>query len=1215
MKILSVRFQNLNSLKGEHEIRFDQSPLADAGLFAITGQTGAGKTTILDAITVGLYGLVHRHNNDSPLELMTRHTAESFSEVEFEANGVRYRSKWHIRRSRGKVEGNMRPVHMELCDLADEKPFDLKPSQVPNKVAELCGLDYSQFLRSVMLSQGDFARFLKANPNERSSLLEKITDTGIYSEISKAAYTKSRTERQLQEDLERRLQDNQLLPEEQRQAYAQSVAEVQERETALQQEIADLQAQVQWLQQLAQLQTKKEQHEQSLQVQEQKLTQLQPEFRKLQQHEQAYQYAGELAEIRSAEGKVQEVKAQLLTLESQLPTLQQELEQASAAAAAAANAHMQQEKSLQELEPLLAQVTQLDHQLQSIREHYTQEKTAYVQFGETLQQEQTQLQARQQHLATLTTQATAIKTWLEEKQRFQDLNEHLPELKGTVRALQEASQRMLRLKKDTQQLTTLQAEDAKQQTRLQKSLQAHDTQLKDLATQKQEQLTVLQNLLADRTLDDLEASAQAQPLLLARLEKLSEFAKQHAQHTLRHTTLIAQHTHLQTAITTKSSEIIGYKQQQQTASERLEDLQKLVLLQQQIQKYEEARHALQPDAPCPLCGSQHHPFVEGGYTLNLPEEVLKRDKQQALVNELLQTIQHLELQHNTLQQEQKANTALKAELTQELTRLQKTFAETSAETGLSIEDTAAVEQQLDAQRQAIGQLQHTLTQARQTGRALEQLNNQLQQRREEQLRAQAQRDKLEQAVSIRGEQLSKLKTDLQDEAEQAQTHTGFITSFALSYGYTFDPENPLKLVEELSHQASLYLQQHNALQLMREEYAQVNTEVKHLQARLDEKEAGLAKRQETLKQEHAKLTALKETREELFGTKQPQQERQTAQQTLRTRATAAEDARTHFLQKQQELRETRLRQTECTTTHQKTKSLLDSLCEGLKQAIQPKGIATIEALTQMLLDRDEAERLANLKAQTEKHLTELRKSLLDVQHELAAMQEQNLTSDSVEALQIALAEKSSQQRELIAQRARTQQLLDQDAAQREKHAALALQLHTQRQVCHRWAQLAELIGSADGNKFSRFAQGLTLARLVELANQHLLKLNDRYRILKSSKEDLELLIVDTYQAEAIRPMNTLSGGESFLVSLSLALGLSDLAGRRTQINSLFIDEGFGTLDADTLDAAITTLENLQASGKTIGIISHVEALKDRISTQIKVRKKAGGVSTLEVVGW
>jgi exonuclease SbcC len=128
----------------------------------------------------------------------------------------------------------------------------------------------------------------------------------------------------------------------------------------------------------------------------------------------------------------------------------------------------------------------------------------------------------------------------------------------------------------------------------------------------------------------------------------------------------------------------------------------------------------------------------------------------------------------------------------------------------------------------------------------------------------------------------------------------------------------------------------------------------------------------------------------------------------------------------------------------------------------------------------------------------------------------------------------------------------------------------------------------------------------------LLRLSDRYSILKSPEKDLDLQIVDSYQADVVRPMSTLSGGESFLVSLALALGLSDLASRKVQINSLFIDEGFGTLDADTLDVAISALENLQANGKTIGIISHVEALKERIGTQIQVSKQPGGSSKIKI---
>jgi DNA repair protein SbcC/Rad50 len=142
---------------------------------------------------------------------------------------------------------------------------------------------------------------------------------------------------------------------------------------------------------------------------------------------------------------------------------------------------------------------------------------------------------------------------------------------------------------------------------------------------------------------------------------------------------------------------------------------------------------------------------------------------------------------------------------------------------------------------------------------------------------------------------------------------------------------------------------------------------------------------------------------------------------------------------------------------------------------------------------------------------------------------------------------------------------------------------------------------------------LTLLQLVHLANKHLQQLNRRYTIAKAAGNNLDLSIIDGFQADTNRPMTTLSGGECFLVSLALALGLSDLAGKNTNIQSLFIDEGFGTLDERTLEDAISTLENLNNFGKTIGIISHVPMLKEKITTQIRVHKKSGGVSTLEVV--
>ncbi|MBC5992658.1 AAA family ATPase [Pontibacter cellulosilyticus] len=1217
MKILAVRFQNLNSLKGKHEIRFDQSPLAEAGLFAITGPTGAGKTTILDAITVGLYGRVHRHNEEKPLELMTRHTAESTSEVEFEANGRRYRSKWNIRRSRGKLDGKILAVHMELCDLEDDKPFDLRPSQVPEKVAELCGLDYSQFLRSVMLSQGDFARFLKASSSERSNLLEKITDTGIYSEISKYAFEKAKIERQKREDLERKLKDVQLLPEEQLQAYQQSITELTAQEAILRAEQNTLQEKVQWLQQVAQLQAKQQQHKSTLQAQEQKLESLQPDFLKLQHHEQAHQFVGELAEIKSINGKVAEVQEQLQLLEKRIPVLETELEAAGKLALEASKAQVQQEQALQALEPVLVEVNKLDHQLNSIRESYSKNKTAYVTFEEQLKQEKTLHQSKQQELEKLTQEATSIKNWLEQNAKLQDLKEYLPEFKTTLRDIQDVEQRIKRNKHEQQELEQLRQQEAQQRNSLQEALVQQQEQQVKHQQQKEEKLAELQVILAVKSMEELEQAAQSQPALVAKYERLLELAQHHTGHQQKLQSIIEQKQQHEQQLTKTNQQLKETQAKYKQALEHLEALQKLVQLQQQIQQYEEARHTLHKDEPCPLCGSKEHPFADGGYIFDLPEEVQKRDSQQLLVKELEQSINQLHLAAGTLEQKKQLTTTAIADSEAEINRLLLAFEQLAEGLAQRIEisESGKLASLLSSQQESAQVLQQQLAQARALSRTLESINQQLQQLREEQLQTQAKYEQLQQTDKLHLSQLQKLQTTLTDDQEQLQVHTQTAGSFASTYGLKYVSEERLLLQQELDKLASTYTQKQQQLEGMREQYASTREQVKHLKERVQEKETELQQRQQALKEEHEQLAILKANRNTLFGDKDPEQERKKAQQERKTIAERAEEARSLQQQKQQELQETKSRQADCHSKHQQNKSVLDELSAGLLRVLQQKGIETIEALSQMLLERDEADRLANLKAQTEKHLTELRKSISDVEQELAQLQAEELTTESIDLLQQQHQQSTEKNRDLIAQRARHQQLLELDALQRNKNKALAEELSVQQQVYQRWAQLADLIGSSDGTKFSKFAQGLTLARLVELANRHLHKLNDRYRILKSAADDLELLIVDTYQAEAVRPMNTLSGGESFLVSLALALGLSDLAGRRTQINSLFIDEGFGTLDAETLDAAITTLENLQESGKMIGIISHVEALKERISTQVKVQRQPGGVSKVEVVSW
>jgi exonuclease SbcC len=201
---------------------------------------------------------------------------------------------------------------------------------------------------------------------------------------------------------------------------------------------------------------------------------------------------------------------------------------------------------------------------------------------------------------------------------------------------------------------------------------------------------------------------------------------------------------------------------------------------------------------------------------------------------------------------------------------------------------------------------------------------------------------------------------------------------------------------------------------------------------------------------------------------------------------------------------------------------------------------------------------------------------------------------------------------LVQRRGEINQQLQADQEQGERQQSLHQQIAQQQQQYDDLSYLHSLIGSANGDKFRRFAQGLTLDNLVYLANKQLDRLHGRYLLKRKDEEGLALSVIDTWQGDVQRDTKTLSGGESFLVSLALALALSDLVSHKTSIDSLFLDEGFGTLDSETLDLALNALDNLNATGKMIGVISHIEAMKERIPTQLRVTKKSGlGVSELD----
>jgi exonuclease SbcC len=227
---------------------------------------------------------------------------------------------------------------------------------------------------------------------------------------------------------------------------------------------------------------------------------------------------------------------------------------------------------------------------------------------------------------------------------------------------------------------------------------------------------------------------------------------------------------------------------------------------------------------------------------------------------------------------------------------------------------------------------------------------------------------------------------------------------------------------------------------------------------------------------------------------------------------------------------------------------------------------------------------------------------------LHALQQQARTPLGLIELDEALATQDAQRQTLSSEQGALHALLRDDSQRRDNQQALFHQIEQQATDVDIWQRLNSLIGSKEGDKYRKFAQGLTLDHLMHLANCHLERLHGRYLLQRKSSGELELEIVDTWQADVTRDTRTLSGGESFLVSLALALALSDLVSHKTSIDSLFLDEGFGTLDSETLEVALDALDAINSTGKSIGVISHVDSMKERIPIQVIVQK-VGGVGS------
>ncbi|MBK8053238.1 MAG: AAA family ATPase [Saprospiraceae bacterium] len=1004
MKIIKLRFKNIHSFKGSHEVDFTQPPLSNSGLFAITGSTGAGKSTILDVITLALFNQIPRFDSkitNTEIEtlgsVMTHFSDDAYAEVEYQTGNDTYRSTWKISKTRNNT---LREYEMFLANIQDEKYLDLKKSEVPKKNEEIIGLNYDQFIRSIILSQGEFAKFLKADKAERTFLLEEITGSKIYRALGKAAYEKAKIKREEINQLKIRKDAIPILSDEQISIKSALIVTNTSMIKKTDLEILSCKNTLSLLEKKLQISQKRIDVEGAMTLLRQRISDFEMQETLLKKHQNLDIFRSELTLWKHEDQLASDSQKEIENCKTAVGTQEKLLGEAIQKMMVFTKEDINEEKFLSEMKKFENKIIRLDGELMLLKEKGT---LARAELNEILNNPNYAKYAGPiQHLKQINEQWELCRNQLSNVVNRKPFSENDEQLRLKIRSLTE-----------------------------------------ELSRQESKFVAVKAYYLA------MEESN----ILLKSKAKFADL-----QHSLA-----IEIERLNTDINILVPDIAS--------------LQKKKEEQFKVAALDEQRKLLKDDEPCPLCGSIHHPYAEDQVYSDL------------------------------------------------------------GKTEASI---LVLQQQLDTCRNEL--LKHTA-------------------------------------------ELSSVISNMGSAEKEMEYKSSVISKILQEYPDFAKSEN---ISDTIGNSISLLKMEINAVESEIEARAAFN-----FYAQCDTK-------LETLNDASKKFIELHQQRNSLYQGSDINGDADAIQNEY----ISARDISKEWKSTLQNLQKSY-------NLHQETQQIRE---KQLLIDLSSLGYHDVRSALNDILSDQTFRQIIFEKEKITKEETELNSTLLNLKMEYDELKMPEDVENNIPELKSKIDLMQAEKDQIIHSNGALTNELENDVKSKSLISEVEDLLTEKNKDAEVWYILDKLIGDATGTKYARFAQNLSLKHLIDLANRRLVKLTDRYQLVYTDIES-DLTISDLYQGNIRRSVKTLSGGESFIVSLALALSLADMASQNVRLDSLFIDEGFGTLDAETLETAIGTLETLQSeSDRTIGIISHVESLKERISTQIKVIKNTSGYAEIEVVG-